>query len=250
MESKSKVGKSRWRSSLYFVGALISIGCAAAQVTTNMANAPLTNAPPTEVVVYDFAVNASEVTLNSGFIQRAYRDLSNSSTGQDRFQIAQQTAHTLATDLVQQLQAKGLYAVNLPRGAQPPPGNVLIIDGQFVDINEGNQLRRTVIGLGVGESNLNTNVQVFQSTRGTSEAILEFTTHADSGEMPGAAIMGAPGMAVGGTAAIASAAANVAAGGVKAYRSTPDFLADMTAKKIVMSLANYYATQGWPAIAQ
>ena len=104
--------------------------------------------------------------------------------------------------------------------------------------------------MGVAQSNRNTIVQVFQSARGTSEAVLEFTTHADSGEMPGAAIMGAPGMAVGGTAAIASAAANVAAGGVKAYRSTSDFLADMTAKKVVMSLANYYATQGWPAIAQ
>ena len=103
-----------------------------------------------------------------------------------------QTAHALATDLVTQLSAKGLYAENLPRGAQPPPGNMLIIDGQFVDINEGNQLRRTLIGLGSGESNLNTNVQVYQSAR-TTEPILEFTTTANNGQMPGAAIMGARG---------------------------------------------------------
>jgi hypothetical protein len=94
--------------------------------------------------------------------------------------------------LVTQLSAKGLYAENLPRGAQPPPGNMLIIDGQFVDINEGNQLRRTLIGLGSGESNLNTNVQVYQSAR-TTEPILEFTTTANNGQMPGAAIMGARG---------------------------------------------------------
>src|SRR6516165_1192951 len=55
-------------------------------------------------------------------------------------------------------------------------------------------------------------------------------------------------MAVGGSAAIASAAANVGAGGVKAYRSQPDYLAEMTSKQIVVSLQNYYATQGWPTI--
>src|SRR5271166_802153 len=238
MESKSRINKSSWRLKWYLLAALVSTGCAAAQVTPEVTNAPISTGPPTQIVVYDFAVNASDVSLNSSIIQRAYRDVSNSSTGQDQLQIANQTAHALASDLVQQLTAKGLNGVNLSRGTQAPPGNILMIDGQFVDIDEGNRLRRTVIGLGAGASKLDTSVQVFQSAHGTSEPILEFTTHADSGKMPGAAIMGAPGMAVGGTAAIASAAANVAAGGVKAYRSTPDFLADMTAKKIVMSLAN------------
>ena len=57
-------------------------------------------------------------------------------------------------------------------------------------------------------------------------------------------------MAVGGSAAIASAAANVVGGGVKAYRAQPDSLSDMTAKKIVTSLSNYCATQGLPVSPQ
>lgn len=240
----------RLQSAAYLFAAIAVIGCAAAQVTPESSNAPITTTAPAQVAVYDFAVSPSEVTLNSSVIQKVYRNVSDQSAGQDQLQVAQQTAHALATDVVTQLSAKGLYAVNLPRGAQPPPGNVLIIDGQFVDINEGNQLRRTLIGLGAGESNLNTNVQVYQSARGTTEPILEFTTSANSGQMPGAAIMGAPGMAIGGSAAIASAAANVAGGGVKAYRSQPDYLADMTAKKIVVALQNYYAAQGWPTIPQ
>ena len=35
---------------------------------------------------------------------------------------------------------------------------------------------------------------------------------------------------------------------MKAYRSQPDYLAEMTSKQIVVSLQNYYATQGWPTI--
>jgi len=203
---------ARLRSVAYLFAAIAVIGCAAAQVTPESSNAPITTAAPTQVAAYDFAVTPSEVTLNSSVIQKVYRNVSDQSAGQDQLQVAHQTAHALATDLVNQLSAKGLYAVNLPRGTQPPLGNVLIIDGQFVDINEGNQLRRTLIGLGAGESNLNANVQIYQSARGTTEPILEFTTTANSGEMPGAAILGAPGMATGGSAAIASAAANLAGG--------------------------------------
>jgi hypothetical protein len=219
-------------------------------VTPEASNAPITTAPPTQVVVYDFAVSTSDVQLNSSIIQRAYRQATDARTGQDQLQVAHETAHALAQELVQQLSAKGLYAVNLPRGTQPPQGNILIIDGQFVNINQGNQLRRSLIGLGAGESSLSTDVQIFQSTRGTTEPILEFAADANSGQMPGAAITGAPGAAIGGTAMLVSLGVNIAATGVKDYRSQVSNLADMIAKKIVQSLSNYYATQGWPTIPQ
>src|SRR5262249_10576808 len=78
-------------------------------------------------------------------------------------------------------------------------------DGQFTDINEGNKLRRLVVGLGMGQSQVDANVQVYQVVNGTKTQIMDFKTHADSGKMPGALIMGAPGAAVGGTALVGSA---------------------------------------------
>ena len=40
----------------YLLAAIAAIGCASAQVTPEPSNAPITSGPPTQVVVYDFAV--------------------------------------------------------------------------------------------------------------------------------------------------------------------------------------------------
>jgi hypothetical protein len=74
---------------------------------------------------------------------------------------------------------------------------------------------------------------------------MDFTTHADSGEMPGAAIMGAPGAAVGGTAAAVSLGVNLAAGAGKTYTSGTGFLAKRSADKAVAHMSQYFANQGW-----
>lgn len=102
-----------------------------------------------------------------------------------------------------------------------------------------------VIGLGTGQSTLDTTVVASQNTVEGSQQLMEFSTHADSGSMPGAAIMGAPGAAAGGAAAVASVGVNVAAGGVKNYKSSTGSLADMTVTQIVDQVTKYYGQQGW-----
>jgi hypothetical protein len=147
--------------------------------------------------------------------------------------------------MVQELQGLGFMASEVARGQQVTGDNVLIVDGEFTDINEGNKLRRMVIGLGVGQSTLDTQVRVFQTADGSTQQIMTFTTHADSGSMPGAAIAGAPGAAAGGTAMIVSAGVNVAAGGVKNYTSGMGSLSKKSADKAVAYMSQYFATQGW-----
>jgi hypothetical protein len=88
--------------------------------------------------------------------------------------------------------------------------NTLIIDGAFMDISQGNRLQRMVIGLGVGASVIDTQVGLYQYSNGNFMQLLTFTTHADSGEVPGVGITGPAGAAAGGTAAAASIGANVA----------------------------------------
>jgi Domain of unknown function (DUF4410) len=122
----------------------------------------------------------------------------------------------------------------------------VIVDGQFTDINEGNRLRRLVIGFGAGASTLDTSVQLFQRTGESSSQVLGFTTHADSGKMPGAAVTGPAGAAAGGSAA-AIVGTNAAVGGAKTYTSSAGFLADKTSTQIVDSITQYFAQHGWAA---
>jgi|SRR5277367_1566643 len=223
--------------------------CSPASVTPQVTAAPAVGATrPNLIVVYNFAVNPSEVTLNQSIIQRIYRNVSSPETTQaDQQQAADEAAQAVSDTLVKKLQGLGFTVQNVPRGT-PPPGDGLIVDGQFTTIDEGNRARRLIIGLGAGASKLDTSVQVVQFSQSSSapqQTLLDFTTHAESGKMPGAALtMGAGAAAQGGvTAASAAVAGGMSAG--KVYRSTTSYLADSTADQIYNYMTQYFATQGW-----
>jgi hypothetical protein len=223
-------------------------GCAGAKVSESQQIGQVVGQRPAQIVVYPFAINPSEITLNQSIVQRVYRNFSGANTTAEQDKLGHQTAQNLCVQVAAGLSQKGYPAACQPRGT-PVADNSLIVDGYFTDISEGNRLRRMVIGFGAGASSLNTNVDVYQKVDYISREILQFHTHADSGKMPGLAVTGAPGLAVGGTAAVASTAANVAVGGVKAYTSSTGYMVDETAKQMVDQITQFYSAQGWAAPA-
>jgi hypothetical protein len=240
---------SRILQSALLLLALAAVGCAGASVNSQSQQAaPISNARPSAVVVYPFAASPDEVTLNQSFFQRAYRQASGTNQTADQLQIADQTAQNVCVQVAAKLTGKGITATCLSRGTPPAGNNVLIVDGELTDINEGNRLRRMVIGLGSGQSTLDTSVQTYQKTEQGSQQLADFTTHADSGYMPGAGITGPAGAAAGGATAAASLGVNVAAGGVKNFTSSTGFLADKTATQITDQISSYYAQQGWGGV--
>ena len=225
--------------------ALSAFGCAGAQVTQQSSSAPITATTPTVVVVYPFAVDTSDVSLNSGIFQKTYRNMSGENQGAEQLQLAHQTAQNICVQVAANLTQKGITTTCLQRGVPPTGDNVLVLDGQFTDISEGNRLRRMVIGLGAGASKVDTVVEVIQKTPQGSTELLDFATSSDSGYMPGAGITGPAGAAAGGAAAAASLGVNVAAGGVKNFTSSTGYLVDKTSDQIVQQMVNYYNRQGW-----
>jgi hypothetical protein len=80
----------------------------------------------------------------------------------------------------------GLRAVRVPPDSDRPLyDNTLLITGRLTRVDEGNRLTRIAFGLGAGESRLTTEVHVFRVNHGERAEVLSFTTHADSGKMPG-----------------------------------------------------------------
>ena len=230
---------------MYGLLALAAFGCAGAQVTQQSSAAPISAGPPTAVVVYPFAVDASDVSLNSGIFQVAYRNMSGEDQSAQQVQLAHQTAQNICVQVAANLTQKGITATCLQRGVAPTGDNVLVLDGQFTDISEGNRLRRMVIGLGAGASKVDTVVQVIQKTPQGSSELLDFATSADSGYMPGAGITGPAGAAAGGAVAAASIGVNIAAAGVKNVTSATGYLVNKTSDQIVQQMVNYYNRQGW-----
>jgi hypothetical protein len=235
--------KLRWIA----VVIVVSIaGCTPASITPGTSARPVYAGKPSEIIVYDFAVSSAEVTQNQSIIQRAYRAVSMNAEQQQASQL--QTGHEAAKDLsdmlVRQLTDLGFTAQQAQRGT-PVPAGALVIDGQFHDVDEGNRLRRLVIGFGAGASKLDTQVEIYQYSGNSPTQLLNFTTHAESGKMPGAAVTMGAGAAAQGGVTLAAGAATMGVSGAKVYRSATGFLADSTAKQIVAYFSQYAANQGW-----
>src|SRR5690242_5931384 len=198
--------------------AIALAGCSGAKVTQQTQSAPASTLRPAQIVVYPFAVDPNEVTLNQSIVQRAYRNLSGEDQSAQQTQLAHDAAQRICDQVSSALTKKGYSASCQPRGTAISADNTIVIDGEFTDINEGNRLRRLVIGFGAGASTLDTSVHVVQRAAESSNPVLDFTTHADSGHMPGAAVMAPAGVAAGAGAA-AVAGTNAAMGGAKTFRS-------------------------------
>ncbi len=230
---------------LLLVAAVTIGGCASASVNPGVNGQPVSSGRPSTIYVYPPAVSAQDVTLNQGFFQRTYRNISDSNQDQTQLDLGEQTASAMADEMVQELQSLGFVASKVARGNQVSGDNILIVDGSFTDINEGNRLRRMVIGLGSGQSSVDAQVQVYQMANGSNQQIMDFATHADSGKMPGAALTAPAGAAAGGAAAAASLGANLAAGAGKTYTSAMSVMAKRSAKQAVAYMSQYFANQNW-----
>jgi len=224
--------------------ALTVAGCASTTVQpeqeTFVTNLPL----PSIVLVYKFAVASSEVTANQSLFNRVYDATQSTTTSERDAAIGQQVATSLADALVTQINDLGLVAMRADNQTDVSP-TALVLTGQFIDINEGNRLRRLVIGFGAGASKVDTQVQLLAPSGGRFRTLLDFKTHAESGKMPGAAVTMGAGAAAQGAVTGGMVAANVAMGGVKAYKSEVDQLAGQTADKVAQFLSQFFAQEGW-----
>jgi Domain of unknown function (DUF4410) len=238
---------NRQRLKKLLVLAMIGLaGCAGAAVTQQAQQTPVPTQHRARVVVYPFAVDPQEVSLNRGFIQKTYRAVTAANEDDKQAAIADDLSQSVCLNVASDLLARGYNASCLPRGVAPSGQHVIIIDGAFNNVSEGSRLSRTVIGFGAGASTLDTDVYVVQRVDGASHPIMNFSTHADSGKMPGVAVTGAPGAAAGGAAAAASVGANMAMSAAKGYKSSMGSLGRMTADQIIDHLAKYFEQHGWP----
>jgi len=199
-------------------------------------------AKPAVVYVYDFAVDASAVNVDPGGPLQRLRDRvrGDRGGGQDAqtTALAHQVADTVAADLARRITAMGLPAQRRSRDQAPPLG-AIAVGGQFVDLDEGNRMRRMAIGFHQGQSSVSAQVQLYRVTDArAADELLDFTAIGTSPPLPGAAVtMGAG----------AAAQAAAAAGGVKELTASLSADAGRLAGQIAKTLQQFFAEQGWTA---
>jgi len=201
---------------------------------------------PDWIEVYDFHFSTSSVQENSSPLQRTLDLLSQDSPDARRDEVAADAAANLSVQTVKRLDQMGFSVIRIPRGDDVPMhGNNLVVTGRLIDVDEGNSLTRIAVGLGAGESTLDTEVKVYRVSQGERAEVLAFTTHADSGRMPGLAESMPLGVFLIGPITVLSTVRDTVMTGQKLYSTQMEYLASETGDQISNYLSQYAAEEGW-----
>jgi hypothetical protein len=221
----------------------LALGCATTEVQDE--SAAWGRAPkPQRVLVHAFATSPDEVKLDHGLAASASWKLQGLSESSERREVARKVADVLADELVKKIGELGLPA---ERASGPAPRDglpTLVIDGQFLAIDEGSAGERVVIGLGAGRSKLRTAVQVVELLPEGNRLLDAFEVDAKSGATPGMAETMGAGAAAGHLATSAAVSVAKAAAGEK-FGDDVEADARRTASSIAKLLESSFVRQGW-----
>ena len=203
---------------------------------------------PAMVVVQTFAASPAEVTVSEGLsseVASIVQGQNATPRSEQEAQVGHQVADAIANNLVTEIRDLGLPA---ERGRGLPPGmsNAVLVTGQLVSIDEGNEAERVIIGFGAGRSDVRAQVQVFELTPSSNRLIDTIEVDAKSGLTPGMAeTMGAG--ALTGHLLVST----LVSGGVQVATETMSDTvvadADRAAKGIAKQLSSLFTQQGWIA---
>jgi hypothetical protein len=166
-------------------------GCKSANVTSTP-EAGLPPLPkPRMVYVADFELAAQNVKHEDsvlsgriGPVGRVGDRLSGNTT--DPAVRARQIVELMANSLVKELSKSGFNVTRFRPGSSMPSEGWLL-RGVFTEVQEGNRVRRAMIGLGEGQTDIQVVANVQNLSEGPPKPMYEVATEAGSGSMPGAA---------------------------------------------------------------
>jgi hypothetical protein len=179
-------------AALLTLTALTLTGCGTAKISNRQSVGAIPTTKPTVIYVADFDLDAADIKSEPGLLPMpklpgALGDALPPLPGapKDPQKLARELVDSMSTALVKNLTQAGLPARRLTRGAALPTSGWLV-RGVFTEVNQGNQLRRAVIGFGLGKTDLQVVVDVNDLAHGAPQRFYELSTTADSGKAPGA----------------------------------------------------------------
>ncbi len=169
------------------------------------AGSPATHLPavvPALVYVADFDLQAAKIQTDSGRpvalesrgIPEVRPNRRRGGGTKDRDALARELVDGLATSLVESLGKAGVDARRVAPGTGLPKSGWLV-RGVFLEVDEGNRLRRAVVGFGSGKTDLQVQATVDRLTNGPPRPYYQLSSQAASGSSPGAVVMLNPVMA-------------------------------------------------------
>jgi Domain of unknown function (DUF4410) len=233
---------SRYTVALLFALAVLA-GCASTKVTEQTPMQQPGLARPNTIYVYNFAADQADIPPDSSILSKL--SLSSTPPSQDDQNAGRELGAAIAQELVSDINAMGLNAVQVSPSS--PPQIAIgdgVIRGYIVSAEGGSTARRFVIGFGSGTSEMDTVVEGYVMTANGLEKLGSGSLNSSGNKTPG---MVAP-------AAIAIATGNpvglIVMGGLKVYgeasgRNKLQGRAKATADQIADQLKIRFRERGW-----
>lgn len=141
---------------------------------------------PTQVVIQDFTTSGVVVTMDRhGRVNHLHHDVPTQDT------LIRQVQDSFATALIGQFKKAGIESSNMS-DASAVVGPALIIQGEFIAVNQGNRVRRFMVGFGRGASDIKTHLVVSLVENGNKTVLLDCNIKSQSDKSPGALVSLAP----------------------------------------------------------
>ncbi len=175
---------------LLALAVVCGLGCKTAKVTSeHELSSPA--AKPRMVYITDFQIGVSGIKSDPGFLSGRQGPIGRvgdrlSGASADPAAREREIVDLMANSLVKQLGKSGVAATRLPPGT-PLPTEGWLLRGVFLAIDEGNRLRRSMIGLGQGQTDIQVVSTIDDLARGAPKPLYEVATDASSGSQVGAA---------------------------------------------------------------
>ena len=218
-----------------------ALGCTSAQVTREYRGERLPR--PDRVLVYDFAYSPGQIELDHSVSKKIMNLGNDEPRASQELHVGEAVARALSEHLVKEIRELGLPAQRAV-GPAPPYGESLLIKGQFLSIDQGNQTARAVVGLAFGRSEVEVHVQVHQATDAGPRSVEALDVSAKSPLKPGMAETMGVGAATGNLAMSAAAGAATSVG-IESLSAGVDDEAARAGKKIAEKLQPFFEKQGW-----
>jgi hypothetical protein len=156
---------------------------------------------PDIVLVRDFAAPTSTVTMDTSLaakLRRRRMHLFGTSDDLTPVRLVQSVQTAFTQGLSDELKKVQIPTGKAGASAGASARSSLVVDGEFIAIDEGNESKRIMVGLGRGATAVRMHVTVSSVSSGRSTAVLAFDVSSASGKSPGALlIMGSGSLAAG-----------------------------------------------------
>ena len=121
-----------------------------------------------------------------GLLGRLSQRLPNPLAAENPQETARAIVERMSAELIESFEARGIQAQRLAPSATLPRDGWLI-QGVFTEVDEGNRIRRAMIGFGSGASSMNAQVTVSHlAGQAPPQPFLVLTTEKDPSKLPGA----------------------------------------------------------------